>query len=156
RFLFEHDPFRNRPHPFWIMLYHGGRPVQAARGSSLPAARVLAQRGLGGRKPRDWNTERRAGNVIKTDLMKERNRGRIAAVLAADADLEVIARRAAALDADPHQLADAFTIDRDERIGREDAALRIGAQEARRIVTADAERRLRQIVGTEREELRRL
>src|SRR5262249_45889732 len=126
----------------------GGR-CKPHGGSDVPGC-VLAERRLCRREPGDRNPERRAGNVIKTNLMAERNRGRVAAVLAADADLEIIACRAAALDADPHQLADPFAIDRDEWVGREDAALRIGAQEARRIVTADAERRLRQIVGTER------
>src|SRR5258708_5748039 len=95
-----------------------------------------------------------SGSALPGHILSERGLG--GAVLAADADLELLARAAAALDADPHQLANALAIDRHERIGRQDAARRVGAEEARRIVTADAERRLREVVGAEREELRRL
>src|SRR4051794_11797240 len=88
--------------------------------------------------------------------MAESDRGRVAAVLAADAYLESLAGLAASLDADAHHLANAFAIDRHERIDLEDAARRIDAEEACGIVAADAERRLREVVGAEGEELRRL
>ena len=61
--------------------------------------------------------------------MAERDRGRIAAVLAADADLEMLADLAAALDADLDQRADAVAVDRHERIARQDAARDIDAEE---------------------------
>ena len=88
--------------------------------------------------------------------MAEGDRGRIAAVLAADADLQLRAHLAAALDADAHQFTDALLVDRHERIGRQDPARGINAEEARGVVARNAERRLRQIVSAEREELRRL
>src|SRR6185295_8735915 len=82
----------------------------------------------------------------------ERDRGRVAAMLAADADLEFLSHLPPALDADPYQLADALLVDRDERISRKDAARRVDAEERRRVVAADAEGGLRQVVGAEREE----
>src|SRR5207244_7804144 len=105
-------------------------------------------------KARDRHAERRAGHVVEPDLVAEGDRGRIAAVLAADADLEPAPSLAPALDADAYQFADALAVDRHERIGREDAARRVRPEEARGVVAADAERRLRQVVGAEGEELR--
>ena len=66
--------------------------------------------------------------------MAERDRGRVAAMLAANADLELRLHGAAALDADLHQFADALLVDRDERIARQDAALGVDAEETRRVV----------------------
>src|SRR5207253_4918983 len=77
---------------------------------------------------------------------------RIAAMLAADADLEVRPRLASALHADLDELADAVAIDRDEGIDLQNALGDVGRQEARGIVTADAVSGLRQIVGAEGEE----
>src|SRR3954454_16387093 len=102
------------------------------------ARRDLAERGLRGGEPRDRHAERRARHVVEPDLVAERDRSRIAAVLAADADLEVLAHLAAPLDADPHQRADDVAVDRDERISRQDAARRVDAEERRRVVAADA------------------
>src|SRR6516162_1949490 len=93
-------------------------------------------------KPCNRHTERRTGDVVESDLVTECNRGRIAAVLAADADLEAAASGAAALDADAHELADAFSIDRDERIASHDAARHVGAEKACCVVAADAVGRL--------------
>jgi hypothetical protein len=64
----------------------------------------------------------------------EVDRCRVAAVLAADADLEAGARLAAALGADAHQLADAVLIDGDERIDLQDRLLRVVGEDRRRIV----------------------
>ena len=77
-------------------------------------------------------------------------------MLAADAELQVVARLAAALAADLDQLADALDVERGEGIVLEDAALLVLLQERRRVVAAEAEGRLRQVVGAEGEELRRL
>src|SRR5215468_10548974 len=101
------------------------------------ARRALAQGGLGGRKARDRHPEWRARHVIERDLVAEGDRRRVAAVLAADADLEPIARLAPALDPDPHQLADAFAVDRHERVGVDDAARGVMAEKACRVVAAD-------------------
>ena len=116
--------------------------------------RGLAECGLRSSKPRDRNAIGRAGHVIQPDLVTEGDRGRIAAMFAANADLELRPRLAAALDADLDQFADAVAIDRDERIDLQNAARNIGAEESGGVVAADAVGGLRQIVGAEGEEFR--
>src|SRR5215510_5470591 len=115
------------------------RRAEAGRASCL-ARRVLAERGLGGREAGDGNAERRAGDVVERELMAEGDRGRVAAVLAADADLELGARLAAALDADAHQFAHALAVDGDEGITGKNATRHVGAEKARRIIAGNADR----------------
>jgi hypothetical protein len=55
--------------------------------------------GLRRREPRDRHAEGRAGDVVEADLLAEGDGGRVAAMLAADAELEVRARLAPALAA---------------------------------------------------------
>src|SRR5262250_276295 len=86
--------------------------------------------------------------------MAKGDRGRIAAVLAADADLEVAARRATPLGANGDQLADALAVDGDERIDLEDASLGVVGKDRRGIIARQPETGLRQVVGAEGEELR--
>src|SRR5690242_8125181 len=101
-----------------------------ARGiASRLAGGLLAERGLRSRKARDRHAERRAGHVVEPRLVAERHRGGIAAVLTADADLQLLSDFSAALDADLDQFTDAFLVDRDEWIGRQDAALGVDAEE---------------------------
>src|SRR5580704_5113978 len=130
---------------------------RATRSSGLRtlrlARRVLAERRLGGSQAGDRHAERRAGDVVETDLVAERDRGGVAAVLAANAELDVGPHLAAALDRDAHQFADTLAIESDERIDREDTLGRVDAEEARSIVAGNAERRLGEVVGAEREEL---
>ena len=76
-------------------------------------------------------------------------------MLAADAELDVGPRPAAALRRHGDEFADALLVERDERIGRQDALGRVGAEERGRVVARDAERRLREVVGAEGEELGR-
>ena len=57
------------------------------------------QRRLRRREPRDRHAVRRAAHVVEADLVEEVDRRRVAAVLAADAELEVGPRLAALLDA---------------------------------------------------------
>src|SRR4051794_21662831 len=85
--------------------------------------RGLAERGLRRGEPGDRHAVRRAGHVVEPDLVTERHRRRIAAMLAADPDLQLRPRLAAALDADLHEFADAGLIDRYERVDLQDAAL---------------------------------
>src|ERR1051326_2831361 len=91
---------------------------------------------LGGGEAGDRHAERRAGDVIEPDLVAEGDRGGIAAVLAADAELENVASLATARDRDSDQLADALAIERDEGIDRQNAFGRIRTEEARRVVAA--------------------
>ena len=84
--------------------------------------------------------------------MAERDRSGIAAMLAADSDLEPASNGAAALNAYAHKLAHAFAIDRDERIGCQNAAGYVCAEKARGIITADPVGSLGQIIRAERKE----
>src|SRR5262249_59126750 len=126
------------------------------RGASRLAGRGLAERGLRGGKARDRHPGRRARDVVEPDIVAEGDRGGIATVLAADSELEVVPRLAPALDRDAHELAHALAIERDERIDRQDALGRVWPQETCRVVAADPERGLGEIVGAEGEELRGL
>src|SRR6185369_2914881 len=80
----------------------------------------------------------RAGDVAQPDLGAEMNRGRIAAVLAADAEFHVGAGLAAALAGDLYQFADAIGIEADEGVLLDDALALIGLEEAPGIVAAEA------------------
>jgi len=75
---------------------------------------LLRERRLGRGEPGDWHPVGRAGNVVEADLVAEADGGRIAAVLAADAELQVLARAAAALGADAHELAHPLAVDGDK------------------------------------------
>src|SRR3546814_19073849 len=79
----------------------------------------------------------------------------VAAMLAADAELDARARPATALGGDFDELADTLDVEADEGIGDEDALVDILGQETARIVAADADRRLGQVVGAEAEEFGR-
>src|SRR6266478_5183210 len=85
---------------------------------SVPYTR--GERCLSSREPRYGDSVRRRTDVIEPDLVEEVDRRGVAAVLAADADLEVLARLAPALDADADEVADALHVDRRERILLED------------------------------------
>src|SRR5262245_3083963 len=86
---------------------------------------LLPQRRLGGGKARDRHAKRRAGDIVERRLVAERDRGWIAAVLAANSDLELAPRRAPALDTDADQLAHSVPIDGNERVGRKNTARQI-------------------------------
>ena len=86
--------------------------------------------------------------------MEEMDGRRVAAVLTADADLEVGPRLATALDAGPHEIPDALRVNRRKRILLEDLLLLVDLQELAAVVARKAERELRQVVRAEREELR--
>src|ERR1700687_2112844 len=89
----------------------------------------LAECSLRRGQPRDRHAVGRARDVVQSDLVAERDRSRIAAMLAADPDLDVRAGLAAAGDADLHQLADAVAIDRDEGVDLEDSLGDVGREE---------------------------
>ncbi len=89
--------------------------------------------------------------------MEERDRGRVAAVLAADAELEVGLDRASALGPERHELADALLIDRLERVLLEHAVLEVDREEpVLGVVAREADGRLREVVRAEAEEVGRL
>jgi hypothetical protein len=78
----------------------------------------------------------------------------VAAVLAADADLQVAPTLAPLPGSHLHQLADAIAVEDLERVVIEDTGLDIEWQERCRVVARDAVRGLREVVRAEREELR--
>src|SRR5690606_13416666 len=72
----------------------------------LHVALGLLEGGLGGGEPGDGDAERRRTHVVQAGLVAELDAARVAAVLAANAKLDVRARLAAALDGDADQLTD--------------------------------------------------
>src|SRR3954468_24740450 len=89
--------------------------------------------------------------------MEEVDRLGIAAVLAADADLEVRPRLAALVGRDLDQPPDAFRVERLERADAEDAEIDVTAEErALDVVAAETPAHLGEVVGAEGEELRSL
>src|SRR5262249_62043518 len=91
-------------------------------------SRVLERR-LRRREAGERDAERRAGHVVETDPVAERDRVRLAAVLAADTELEVLLRASPPLDGDPHQVADAVLVEHLERVPLEHVVLEIACQE---------------------------
>src|SRR5439155_19674677 len=77
----------------------------------------------------------------------------IAAMLAADAELDVGTRAPSLLHCDLHELADAFLVNGSKRIFLEDLQLLIGREEGAGIIAAHAEPGLGQVVGAEAKEL---
>ena len=77
-------------------------------------------------------------------------------MFAADAELDVRPRCPAPVNRHLDQLADADAVQNDERVAVNDGFVLIGGQERARIVARNAKRGLRQIIGAEREKLRRL
>src|SRR5687767_5931708 len=74
-------------------------------------------RGLRRREARDRHAIRRRRHVGQAGVVAERDRRRVAAVLAADADLETRTRLAPALDRDPHHGAHPVAVEHLERVG---------------------------------------
>ena len=85
--------------------------------------------------------------------MAEFDRGRVAALLAADAELDVRAGLTAQLRRHLDEAADACLIELGERVGFVDLAVVVGRKELARVVTGEAEGHLCQIVRAEGEEL---
>ena len=77
-------------------------------------------------------------------------------MLAADAELEVLASRAALLARHVDQLTDARRVERLERVDHQDFLRQVVGQEGIDVVAAEAERHLREVVGAEAEEVRLL
>ena len=101
----------------------------------------------------DRHTEGRAGNVGQADVVAELHGGGVAAMLAADAQLDVGAGLLAQVGSHLHQFANADLIQLCEGIGLVDLLVVVGAQELAGVVTAEAEGHLSQVVGAEGEEL---
>src|SRR5206468_9718786 len=115
---------------------------------------ALRERRLRGSESGQRYAVGRARHIVEPELMAEGDRLRLAAVLAADAHLQVGLRRPPALDADPHQVADTTDVERLEGIALEHSLLEVEGEELSfGVVAGKAERRLRQVVRPEREEV---
>src|ERR1700722_8387220 len=123
---------------------------------SRRARRLPAQRRLRGGEAGDGKAEGGARDIVDPRLLAEGDRGRIAAVLAADAELEIGPGLAAALGGDGDELANAFGVQGHERIGLKQSLDGVEAEERGSVVARYAERGLGEVVGAEREELRAL
>src|SRR5690606_32233280 len=145
-------PERNVQADVWQPL----APPAYVRPISRSLSAGLARRldiGLRRGQPGDGHPEGRAADVVHAHPVAELHRRRIAAVLAADADLEVGPGLAAALHADLHQLAYAVLVQALEGILLQDALVQVGREEVAGVVPAVAEGKLREVVRPEGEEL---
>ena len=95
---------------------------------TLSAACAAASRATGTRYGR-------AAHVIEADLVEEVDRRRVAAVLAADPELEVGAAGAALLHRHGHELAGAGRVEARKRILLENLAVLVDAQELADVVS---------------------
>ena len=84
--------------------------------------------------------------------MTESHRARLASVLAADSQFNARPRDSAILGRDTDQAADSDGVQSLEWIIRKNATFYVRGKEASRVVAAEAESRLCQIVGPEAEE----
>src|SRR5207253_4633952 len=109
--------------------------------------------GMGCGQARYGNSIRRTAHVVQSDLVAESDRLRVAAVFAADADLQIGFDVPATLGADTHQLADAFGVQYLEGIIGKNFSIDITREEAARVITAQTKSRLGQIVCAERKEV---
>src|SRR5262245_55403521 len=132
------------------------RPGRLRRRRRRRRADLICQRRVSGGQQRDRHAVRRTAHVIQPDLVAEDHRFGVAAVLAADADLQIGARRASVLDADFEKLPHAFLIERLEWVVGEDLLLDVEGQEAARVVAAQSHRGLSKVVRAEAEEFRDL
>ena len=113
----------------------------------------FAKRCLCGRQTGYRQTERRTAHIVEPEMMAEDHRVRIAAMLAANAELDILPRLATFFHSDLHQLADARGINRGKRICLDDAHFCIQRQKCRRVIAAHTQASLRQIVSAKTEKL---
>jgi hypothetical protein len=118
-----------------------------------PGGRARAHGRLRGREARDGDAGRGDGDVVHARGREEGDRARVAAVLAAEADLEARPRRAAALDGEPDQLADARLVERLEGVAGDDPRLQVRREELLlSVVATEAQREAREVIRAKGEE----
>src|SRR6266850_1607450 len=112
-------------------------------GYQIPSVSYFdGERSLCRREPCDGDPVGRCADVGEPDLVEEMHRRRVAAMLAADAELDVGARLLSALDAHGDEVADAVHVDRGERIPFKDLLVLVNLQELADVVSREAERQL--------------
>src|SRR5579875_2940670 len=100
---------------------HSPDPRPELHSAAVAASRL--DRGTAGFQPGDRHPERRAGDVVQSDLMEKVHGVGVAAVLTADTELEILAGRSALLHRYFHQAADAVGVQCLERRHPEDAEI---------------------------------
>src|SRR5438105_510340 len=128
------------------------QPLAISHDEYPSVAYASGERRLCRREPCDGDSVRRRADVGEPDRVEEMHRRRVAAMFAADAELDVGTRLPSALNAHRHEVADAVHVDRGERILLEDLLVLVDLQELADVVAREAERQLREIVGAKREE----
>src|SRR6185437_16001409 len=103
-------------------------PPLSARLDVLGAVRLF-ERSLRSREARERDAVGRAAHVVEPDAVAELHRRRLAAVLAADAELDVRLRLPPPLHRDPHQVADTVLVEHLERVALEHAVLEVEGEE---------------------------
>ncbi len=89
----------------------------------------LPQLRIRGGQPGDRDTRARARYVIQTQVMAKANSFRVSALLAADADLEIIAHSPAARHGHFYELTDTLDVEHFKRIVLQDADFVVQRQE---------------------------
>src|SRR5512143_290145 len=115
---------------------------------------LFLELGLRRRQPRNRHTEWRAAHVVEPGLIAELDARRVAAVLAADADLKVRSGTTSPGHAHLHELPHTLLIQGLEGVLFKDIVFGIVTDELARVVTAETEGCLREVIRSEREELR--
>ena len=106
---------------------------------------------LGGGQPGDGHPEGGAGDIIQSNVVAEHDRGGIAAVLAADAQVDVGVGGPAPAAGVVDQAAHAVLVQLGEGIELIDLLLIVGVQEFAGVVPRETEGHLGQVVGAEGE-----
>ncbi|MEY2725637.1 MAG: hypothetical protein RLZZ458_1504, partial [Planctomycetota bacterium] len=109
--------------------------------------------GLSGSKAGDGDAAWGAADVVESDFVAEVDGLGIAAMFAANTDLEIRTDRATVLDGGLHQATYAGLIDGLERVCRDDVVFGVVTDEGLVVVAADTEAGLGEVIGTKAEEL---
>src|SRR6185295_8113671 len=113
--------------------WYGRRLESDRRLRPIDDARLLEGR-LGRGEAGNGDPERRARYVVHSGVMAELHGARLAAVLSADADLQILPRAAAEPHRQLDQLADAFLVEDLKRVLGQDTAVDVEGQETSGVV----------------------
>src|SRR6266550_6771618 len=112
------------------MISPANRSLNPERFSELLRASAFSDRGLRRRQPRYRDAERAARDVVEAELVAQVDGVRVSPMLAADPDLEVLARLASFLDRDLHQTSHTGHVNRLERVARKDLLFEVADDES--------------------------
>src|SRR6478672_10113032 len=119
------------------------------RSSAASVPDFYRERRLCGRQARHRYPIGRGAHIVHSGFLEEMDRRGIAAMLPADADFQILARLTTTLHTNRDDRADAVDVDRRKGILVENFLVLIDAQEFADIVSGEAERQLREVVGAE-------